>query len=84
MHLVQIPIVLGLGVRVWDGLEALQMRTTSRRSPHRAAYPSYVHTERRLRGVDAKRAALILLIVDVPDWHDERPGGGTSCGLLQE
>ena len=23
MHLVQVPIVLGRGVRVWDGLEAL-------------------------------------------------------------
>lgn len=24
MHLVQVPIVLGRGVRVWDGLEALE------------------------------------------------------------
>jgi dihydrofolate reductase len=24
MHLVQVPIVLGRGVRLWDGLEALQ------------------------------------------------------------
>jgi dihydrofolate reductase len=24
MHLVQVPIVLGHGVRVWDGLEALE------------------------------------------------------------
>jgi|GEM_PF-2387895 len=24
MHLVQVPIVLGRGVRVWDGLESLQ------------------------------------------------------------
>jgi hypothetical protein len=23
MHLVQVPIVLGRGVRIWDGLEAL-------------------------------------------------------------
>jgi dihydrofolate reductase len=26
MHLVQVPIVLGRGVRVWDGLEALEER----------------------------------------------------------
>lgn len=24
MHLVQVPIVLGRGVRLWDGLEALE------------------------------------------------------------
>ena len=24
MHLVQVPIVLGRGVRIWDGLEALE------------------------------------------------------------
>jgi len=24
LHLVQVPIVLGRGVRVWDGLEALE------------------------------------------------------------
>jgi hypothetical protein len=24
MHLVQVPIVLGRGVRVWDGLETLE------------------------------------------------------------
>jgi hypothetical protein len=24
MHLVQVPIVLGRGVRVWDGLESLE------------------------------------------------------------
>jgi dihydrofolate reductase len=24
MHLVQVPIVLGRGVRVWDGLQALE------------------------------------------------------------
>jgi hypothetical protein len=24
MHLVQVPIVLGRGVRMWDGLEALE------------------------------------------------------------
>ena len=24
MHLVQVPVVLGRGVRVWDGLEALE------------------------------------------------------------
>ena len=24
MHLVQVPIVLGRGVRVWDGLEAVE------------------------------------------------------------
>jgi hypothetical protein len=24
MHLVQVPIVLGRGVRIWDGLQALE------------------------------------------------------------
>src|SRR5688572_27881361 len=27
MHLVQVPIVLGRGVRIWDGLEALEDRS---------------------------------------------------------
>jgi hypothetical protein len=26
MHIVQVPIVLGRGVRLWDGLEALEER----------------------------------------------------------
>uniref|UniRef100_UPI00058F9C0C dihydrofolate reductase family protein n=1 Tax=Sedimentibacter sp. B4 TaxID=304766 RepID=UPI00058F9C0C len=30
MHLVQVPIVLGRGVRLWDGLEGLEKTTTSR------------------------------------------------------
>ena len=28
MHLVVVPIVLGRGVRLWDGLEALEERFT--------------------------------------------------------
>jgi dihydrofolate reductase len=37
MHVVQVPILLGRGVRLWDGLEGSRSATTSRWSRHRAA-----------------------------------------------
>jgi hypothetical protein len=41
VHLVQVPIVLGRGVRLWDGLEASRGGLpTSRRSRHPAASPT--------------------------------------------
>ncbi len=40
MHLVQVPIVLGRGVRVWDGLEALRRTTRSRPSRRPAGLPT--------------------------------------------
>src|SRR3546814_7523192 len=49
MHLVQVPIVLGRGVRVWDGLEALERDyavaavSTPRSEEHTAELLSLMH-----------------------------------------
>ena len=37
MHVVQVPVLLGRGVRLWDGLESLRMPSTSKRSPRPVA-----------------------------------------------
>ena len=37
MHLVLVPIVLGRGVRLWDGLEGLEKDYASKASPRPAA-----------------------------------------------
>ena len=39
-HMVVVPILLGRGVRLWDGLRSLRGPVPSRRSPHRAASPT--------------------------------------------
>ncbi len=40
LHVVQVPILLGRGVRLWDGLEGLSSGTTSRWSRRPAASPT--------------------------------------------
>ena len=39
LHVVQVPILLGRGVRLWDGLEGSRSSTMSRRCRRRAASP---------------------------------------------
>jgi hypothetical protein len=53
MHLVQVPIVLGRGVRIWDGLEALEdaYDVEAVSSPQRR-HPPHVHAQGRLVNAD--------------------------------
>ena len=47
MHLVQVPIVLGRGVRLWDGLEGLEGRFDVETTASPSGVVHHVFTRRR-------------------------------------
>ena len=63
MHLVQVPIVLGRGVRVWDGLEALEdaFDVEAVSSPSGVTHLTFTRTTHGPTGGDGVSAGTVMM-----------------------
>ena len=77
VHLVQVPIVLGRGVRLWDGLEALEAGYERRGGLHaQRRHPPDLHPEGagRGRGAEAPRSGRDYGVTSSPSGTHARSG----------